>query len=176
MVALTAIIFTVCCIFALRNFIGSRMYRKWTVDVFETFFYLNILSFAVFTWYSLDNPDSRNQIAAAYTSVIITFIVLLLIILCHVYTYTTIFSKIKKTKPGRIIDRLFTNTDPKLKPKRHRSPPPDDDIHRFNELLDMIDRPIKTIQCYLKSKQIKASETHPVCSGGAPSLHSTTRP
>ena len=83
-IALTAINFTVCCIFALRLFFGSRLYRKWPVDVLETFFYLNILSFEIFTWYSLDNPASNRE-AAAYTSVIITFIALLLIILYHVY-------------------------------------------------------------------------------------------
>ena len=101
------------------------MYRKWPVDVLEIFFYLNILSFATFTWYSLDNPDS-NQEAAAYTSVIITFIVLLLIIFYHVYIYTTVFSKIKKKMCGRIIDGL----DPD-------HPPSDDDIN----LLDVIDHP-----------------------------------
>ena len=98
-VALTAISFTVCCILVLSKFIGSRMYRKWPVDVLETFFHLNILSFAMFTWYTLDNPDS-NQEAAAYMSVIITFIVLLLVILYHMYTYATVFSKIKKVRPG----------------------------------------------------------------------------
>ena len=160
-VSLTAISFTTCCIFALKGFIGSRMYRKWPVDVLETFFYLNILSFAIFTTYTLDNPDS-NQEAAAYTSVIITFIVLLLIILYHVYTYISVFSKIKKTKPGRMIDRLFTDTDPKPKPKRHWSPPPDDDIHRFNELLDMIDRPVNTNDYkvpVLKQKPVKPTQS-----------------
>ena len=159
-VSLTAINFTTCCIFALKGFIGSRMYRKWPVDVLETFFYLNILSFAIFTTYTLDNPDS-NQEAAAYTSVIITFIVLLLIILYHVYTYIPVFSKIKKTKPGRMIDRLFTDTDPKPKPKRHWSPPPDDDIHRFNELLDMIDRPVNTndYKVPLKQKPVKPTQS-----------------
>ena len=44
-----AIIFTVCCILALSKFFGSRLYRKWPVGIFETFFYLNILSFATFT-------------------------------------------------------------------------------------------------------------------------------
>ena len=141
-VSLTSISFIVCCSFALNKFIGRRMYRKWPADVLETFFYLNILSFAIFTWYTLDNSDS-NQEAAAYTSVITTFIVLLLIILYHVYTYTTVFSKIKKTKVGRIIDRLFTDTDPEPTPRSHRwSPPPDDDIHRFDELMDDLDCPV----------------------------------
>ena len=142
--ALIAVSFIVCCIITLRQFLGSRIYRKWPVDVLETAFYLNILSFALFAWYSLDNPDS-NQEAAANTLVTLTFIVLLLIILYHIYTYTTLFSKLKVTKPGRMIDRLFsTNTDPKPHPERHYSPPHDDDIHRFNELLDMIDRPVDT--------------------------------
>ena len=148
-IALTAISFTVCYIFALRLFFGSRLYRKWPVDVLETFFYLNILSFVIFTWYSLDKPRE----AAAYTSVIITFIVLLLIVLYHVYTYTSVFSKIHKTKLGRIIDRLFTDTDPKPKPERPWSPPPDDDIHQFYEFLDRIDRPVNTQDYKVPIKQ-----------------------
>jgi hypothetical protein len=151
-IALTAISFTVCCIFALSKLFGSRLYRKWPVDVLETFFYLNILSFVIFTWYSLDSPDS-NRKPAAYTSVSITFIVLLLIILYHVYTYTSVFSKIYKTKLGRMIDRLFTDADPKPKPERHWSPPPDDDIHRYYELFDVIDRPINSYDYEVPIKQ-----------------------
>ena len=57
------------------------------------------------------------------------------------HSYTSVFSK---TKFGRIIDRLFTDADPKPKPECHWRPPPDDDIHRFNKILDVIDRPINT--------------------------------
>ena len=142
-VALTAISFTLCCIFALRQFFGSRLYRKWPVDVLETFFYINILSFTIFTWYSLDEPS--NQRAAAWTSVIITFIALLIIILYHVYTYTSVFSKVMKMNLKGTIDKLFRrNGNRKPQPKCHRSPPPDDDIHQFYELLDIIDHPINT--------------------------------
>ena len=153
-IALTALNFTVYCIFALKQFFGSRLYRKWSVDVLETFFYLNILFFIIFTWYSLDSPAS-NQKAAAYTSVTTTFIALLLIILYHVYTYTSVFSKIQETKFSGMIDRLFTDADPKPKPKRHSdwSPPPDDDIHRFYELLDVIDRPVNTHDYEVPVKQ-----------------------
>ena len=35
----------------------------------------------------------------------------------------------KKTKLGGMIDRLFTNVDPKPKPEYQWSVPPDDDIH-----------------------------------------------
>ena len=151
-IALTAISFTVCCIFALSKLLGSRLYWKWPVDILETFFYLNILSFVIFIWYSLDKPASNRE-AAAYTSVIITFIALLLIILYHVYTYTSVLSKIHKTKLGGMIDRLFIDADPKPKPERHWSPPPDDDIHQFYEFLDKIDRPVNTQDYRVPVKQ-----------------------
>ena len=114
------------------------------------FFYVNILLLITFIWYSLaSNPDD-NQEAAAYTSAILTFIVLLLIILYHVYTYTTVLSKVKKTKFGRMIDRLFTETQqPKPNPRQRRwSPPPDDDIHRFDELMEELDCPVHTDDYY----------------------------
>ena len=143
-VALTAIIFTVMCIYTLVFLIGSRLYRKWPMNVFEALFYLNVLSLATFTWYSLSNPASNHK-AAAYTSVILAFTVLLLFILYHVYTYTTVFSKVKKTKFGRMIDGLSTETQPKPNSRQHRfSSPPDDDIHRFDELMDELDCPIHT--------------------------------
>ena len=143
-IALTAICFIMCCILILRQFIGSRTYRKWPVDVLETVFYLNILIFAIFVWYSLDDSDSNLKETVPSTSVIVALIALLLIVLYHVYAYTSIFSRIKKRKPGRMIDRLFAEGDPCSNPQRHWSSPPDDDIHRFNELLDTIDRPVNT--------------------------------
>ena len=119
------------------------------MNVLETLFHLSILSYAIVTSYCLNDQDS-NQEAAAYTFVILTFTILLLIILYHVYTHTTVFSKAMR---GRIIDRL----DPER-------PPPDDDIHQFNELLDMVDRPyvykplkqqepVKPTQCVVEVHQ-----------------------
>ena len=72
-------------------------------------------------------------------------LVLLVIILYHVYTYTGLFSKVKKTKFGAMMDRLFTYSDQEPKPRQRRhSPPPDNDIHRFDELLDQLDCPVNT--------------------------------
>ena len=117
----------------LKGFIGSlsKTYRKWLADLLETFFYLNILFLVTFTWYSLDKVKS-NQEVAAYISVSITFIVLLLIILYHVYMYTPVFSKVKKTKLGGMIEKLF---DSKPNPTHHHwsTPTDSDDIHRFEE-------------------------------------------
>ena len=141
-IALTAITFMVCCIVLLKEFVRSRPYRKWSIDVLETFFCLNILFFTIFTWYSLGD-EHIHQEAIAYTSVTITIIVLLLIILYHVYAYTTVFSMAKKAKPDRITNKLFTETDPKPNPRLRWSPQPDDDI---DELLDELDCPVPLLR------------------------------
>ena len=103
---LSTIVFTVSGIHLIA-FVDIKMYRKLFASILETFFCLNILSFAIFTWYSL-NSTNINQKAVAYTSVITTFIVLLLIIFYRVYTYTTIFSKVRKTSPLRMIKNIFS--------------------------------------------------------------------
>ena len=112
--ALTAIFITVCCILALKAFTGSRVYRKWPVNVLETISYLNILLFTSFTWYCFD--ECRHKKAAAYTSVIIMFIVILSITLYQVYTYTSVLSKVKKSKPMYKLKVLFIAivNDPKV--------------------------------------------------------------
>ena len=154
-IALTAIIFTVCCISILKGFIGSRVYRKWPVDVLETYFYLNILIFAIFTWYCLG--DCRNKKAAAYISVTTTLIILLLIILYHVYTYTSLFSNVEKTKSVKMLKKFFIPGANDTKEKQNL--PPDDDDRRLHELLDIIDRPVNTNDYNVPLKQAE-----PTCS------------
>ena len=160
-VVLTAIIFSMSCIFALSKFMGKRLYKKWSTDILETIFYLNLLSFAAFTWNCLG--DCKNKEAAAYTSVIITFIVLLLIILCHIYMYTTAFSKIKKIKTIIFINELLTNAkERQYKAQKQITPPPDNDIHRFGELLDLIDHPVNTDDYTVSPKQKPNEPTYSV--------------
>ena len=145
-IALISISFVVGSIVFLKGFTSGKQYRMWSKDVLETFFHLNIFIFAILIWYSLDN-DNKYQEAIAYTSVSITIILLLLIILYHVYTYTSLFSRVKESKLGRRMDRLFTNTEPKLQPRvRQLIQPPDDDINKFDDrnLLDDLDSPVYT--------------------------------
>ena len=150
-IALTAIFFTICCILALKGFIGSTIYRKWPVDILETFFYLNTLLFTTFTWYCLG--ECRNNKAAAYTSVTITLIVLLLIILYHVYTYTTVFSRIKKSKPMKMLKKLLDTSA--NDPNHDLNLPPDDDAHGLHDLLNIIDRPVNTNDYAVPEKPAK---------------------
>ena len=56
-----------------------------------------------------------------------------------------------------MIDRLFTDAAPK--PKGHWSPPPDDDIHRLNELLDIIDRPVNTNDYKVEQKPVEPTQS-----------------
>jgi hypothetical protein len=159
-VALTAITLTMCCIVLLRVSLGNRVYRKWPVDMLETFFYLHLLFLSIFTWYSL--TDSKfNLEVISYISVIIASIALLLIIFCHIFAYTAVYSKVRRTKIGRKIEKLFTeNAEPKPKPKLENIPA-DDDIHRFNELLDIIDHPVNTndYRAELRPKPVVPTQT-----------------
>ena len=141
-ISLTTILSTVGMITLFKELIGNRVYRKLSINVLDTFFHWNVLFFTVFTWYSLDSLDSNRE-AAAYISVTITFVALLFIVFYHVYTYTTVFSKFKGTKAGRMVDRLLTESEAKRNTNQLVFPP-DDDIHRFNELLDIVDRPVNT--------------------------------
>ena len=169
--SLTAIIFSVCCIVLLKDFIGSRMYRMWPVDILETFFHLNMLFFVLFTWYSLSNATVKQE-AAAYISVIIAFVVLLFVLLYHVYTYTSAFLFIRKTTLGKIVERFLTKTAcPHPKPNEERqSPPPDNDIHRFHEVLDMIDRRVDTNDYNVPLRQHAVAPTHTVVEVHKPQL------
>ena len=140
--ALCAITLTVSCVLLLRAFIQIPVYRKPLVNILEIFFFLNILFFLyIFTGYSLSNPDI-SQATVASISVLSAFFIMLLIILYHLYTYTMIFSILKKIKSFRMAHTLFTRNDQDA--RRHLSLPPDDDIHRFNELLDIIDHPVNS--------------------------------
>ena len=141
--ALYAIISTVSCMFFLRCIFQNGAYRKWSMNILDTFFLLNLIFFSVFTGYSLSNTDI-SQKTVAYVSVLITVSILLLIILYHIHTYTTLCLKLNSLRMHNIMGRMFRTGTIDQEAGSHVSLPPDDDIHRFNELLDIIDRPVNT--------------------------------
>ena len=105
--ALTAIVFLVTGILVVKALhIRGRVYRKWPVDVLETLFFVNLLYITVFTWSSLDGANV-DQKAVARSSVIFSFVLFLFIIFYHLYTYTSVFSKIKKKRPAHRLKRLL---------------------------------------------------------------------
>ena len=68
--------------------------------------------------------------------------------------YTTAFSKIKKIKTIIFINELLTNAkERKYKAQKEITPPSDNDIHRFGELLDLIDHPVNTDDYTVSPKQ-----------------------
>ena len=157
-VALTSISLTTGVLFFLR-FLG-KIYKKWPLDLLESFFYFNLLFLSTITWYSLDDSESNRE-AAAYTSVTISLIVLLIIILFHVYFHTSLFAKLHDKKFMTQINSFF-RSHPPPSPSGPQSPPPDEDTHRFHQLLDIIDRPANTNDYELAQRQQSAKPTRSV--------------
>lgn len=136
-VQLTAITFVLSFIIFLKMLTGSKIFKKWFIDAIDSFFYFNTLLFAFFTSYNLNT--GRNQDTIAYTSVTLSFLVVLLIIFYHVYTFTTLLSRMRNNVSVKnIIKRFKVKSEEEI-----RSPPScvnNDD--RFDGILDIIDSPI----------------------------------
>ena len=68
----------------LRVIMGGRVYKKVSVDIVETILLFNFLVLATFSLYDF-KIDNTKQTAVAYTSTIITFVLLLGVVVYHVY-------------------------------------------------------------------------------------------
>ena len=73
----------------LKGVTAKRVYKNWPLDVMETSIYFNLVAFSALTWYNLD--FGGNQVALAYTSVMIVFMLLLGVIIFHVLRYTRLY-------------------------------------------------------------------------------------
>jgi hypothetical protein len=95
-VDLMAIIFIVGGLILLKGVIAKRVYKNWPLDVMETAIYFNLVAFSALTWYNLDLGG--NQVAVAYMSVMIIFILLMGVIVFHLLRYTGLhkFSYVEK--------------------------------------------------------------------------------
>ena len=147
--ALTAIAFTMVCILCLKAVVRGRVFKKWPVDLLETFFYFNTLFLTIFTWYATNGRIS--QAAVTNVSVSFAFIVLLLVISYHIYTYTGLFSKLRKTKFGTGVEKLFET--------KAKSNQPTIQVSEENDILDMVYRPINP-DGYTSQLSIPASVQH----------------
>ena len=70
--------------FSLSKFAGVTVYKNLLIDILDTILYFNLLALSAFSWYRF-NIDAKKQTAVAYTSTIITFILLVGVIIYHVY-------------------------------------------------------------------------------------------
>ena len=72
------------CLFVIKVMTGARVYKKSFLSIIETVLYFNLLALSAFSWYRF-KVDIEKQTAVAYTSTIITFILLVGVIIYHVY-------------------------------------------------------------------------------------------
>ena len=67
-----------------KGSMGVKMFRKSITDIVETVVYFNLLALAAFNQFEFKN-DLKKQTAVAYTSIIITLLLLVGVIAYHVY-------------------------------------------------------------------------------------------
>ena len=71
-------------LFVIKEITGVRVYKKSFLSITETVLYFNLLALSAFSWYRF-KIDAKKQTAVAYTSTIITFILLIGVVIYHVY-------------------------------------------------------------------------------------------
>ena len=82
-------------LFVIKEITGARVYKKSFLSIIETVLYFNLLALSAFSWYRF-KIDAKKQTAVAYTSTIITFILLVGVIVYHVY----LLVRKDHTRPG----------------------------------------------------------------------------
>ena len=83
-VSLLATAIVIGTLFLLKSIINLKVYKKSITDIVETIVYFNLLALATFSMYDFKN-DLKKQTAVAYTSTIITLLLLVGVIAYHVY-------------------------------------------------------------------------------------------
>ena len=143
-IQLISIIVVMIFIILLKMFITTKIFKKWTVDILESFFCINIVFIASITSYNLSTEN--NQDGVAYTSVMVSIAVTLFIVLYHVYEYSSLLSFLKKSKVAWSVKKKFM-----FKPKRYEryanslnkgdDDDSDDGRSRYDAILDISDYP-----------------------------------
>ena len=116
-VELMATVFIVGGLILLKGVTAKRVYKNWLLDVMETTIYFNLVAFSALTWYNLD--FGGNEVAVAYASVMIIFILLLGVIVFHVLRYTKLYE-------FSSVEKAFKWITSKLLEKKPTQEPPND--------------------------------------------------
>ena len=107
----------------LKGVTAKRIYKNWLLDVMETAIYFNLVAFSAFTWYNLD--FGGNQVAVAYTSVTIMFILLLGVIVFHIFRYTRLYKY-------SFVEKAFKWITTKLIEKKQTQESPNDALEELD--------------------------------------------
>ena len=102
-VPLVSTVIVVGCLPAVKGILERKIYKIWLLDVTEIITYINIIAFSTLTLYTFDS--NKNQTAIAYTSVMITFALLLAVVTFHVAHYAGLFSITQKIAAKFLADR-----------------------------------------------------------------------
>ena len=139
-ISLLSTVLVMSCLFLYSVMFGVRIYKKWSIHAMETITYFNINAVSVLTWYALEF-NNNYQAIITNISVGITFFQLLIVILYHTLQNlcTNLYSRVQDTSAVKKL-----NEKRKQKNLKKKRIPADVDIHQFNKLLDMIDRPVNT--------------------------------
>ena len=116
-VELMAVIFIVGGLILLKGVTTKRVYKNWLLDVMETAIYFNLVVFSALTWYNLDFRG--NQVAVAYTTVMIIFVLLLGVVVFHVLRYTRLYKL-------SFVEKAFKWASSKLLERKPKEQPPND--------------------------------------------------
>ena len=137
----TALIMSFC--FLYTNMFGVRIYKNWLINAMESITYFNVIAVSILTWYALDS-NNKYQTIITNISVGITFNQLLLVVFYHTLKYLTskLYSRIQETLTIKKVNERLLRRE--KKEFNYKPIPADGGNHHFNELLDMIDRPVNT--------------------------------
>ena len=114
-VELMSVILIVGGLIFLKGVIAKRVYKNCLIDAMEVAIYFNLVAFSALTWYNLD--FGGNQVTVAYTSVMNTFILLLVVIVFHVLRYTRLYK-------WSFVEKSLKWTFSKLIERKPRQEPP----------------------------------------------------
>ena len=144
-VSLVTIISVVTTLQLIKGTFAKNLYKAIAVDIVETIMFFNLVIFSTATLYTFDTTE--NQIAIAYTSVLITVVIFLAILTFHIYKYAGLHLLCRKSKSFRVASTKISvyykrrsrhgdsirsqfaeDTLPRLNPTRSvlQIPPPED--------------------------------------------------
>ena len=143
-VNLTVIGVTMLAILVLKGSLQKqKIYKKWPVEVLELINYINITLFTLTTLYTLktSNQSSETQQAIAYTSVSFTSLLLLIVIVCHIFSECCIT---RCTRKGLLLQRSAVDRDNNsIVPMEHI---PDQCDNEAQPTMSWVDAPSRTVQ------------------------------